>query len=167
MVIKREYYKKYLFAMMLAFNGFINYLLIFLARYKFLDDTYGMTSRYAIQYMFFNIAVIIFLFKIIDDNLYMDTQNVNTKKYRVNQFISFVSIMMIICLLSTNLTTNYHEQAIAKYRKETYQKAKDVALNIDLYSEDELPNIFEYHRGVDQIKRAFTIIKDKHYNIFK
>lgn len=157
MVIKREYYKKYLFVMLLAFNGLANYLFIFFARYKFLDDTYGMTSRYGIQYMFLTIAVVIILFKIIDDEL----------KYKLSSFLSFVSMMMIICLLSTNLTTNYHEQTIAKYRKETYQKAKDAALNLDLYSDDELPNIFEYHRGLDQIKKAFAIIKDKHYNIFK
>lgn len=166
MIIKKEYYKKYLFIMLLAFNGLANYMLIFLARYKFLDDTYGMTSRYGIQYMFLTIAVIIVLFKLIDDNLDTSSQTLVTINYKVNHFISFVSVMMLICLLSTNLTTNYHEQAIAKYRKETYQRAKDVALNIDSYSDDELPNIFEFHRGVDQIKKAFAIIKEKKYNIF-
>ena len=167
MVIKREYYKKYLFVMMFFFNGLANYLFIFFARYKFLDDTYGMTSRYGIQYMFLTIAVIIILFKIVDDNLDAKSKDVPVSNFRINKFINLVSIMMILCLLSTNLTTNYHEQAIAKYRKETYQRAKDAALNIDDYNEDELPNIFEYHRGIDQIKRAFSIIKDKHYNIFR
>lgn len=166
-VIKRKYYQKYLFVMLLAFNGLANYLFIFFARYKFVDDTYGMTSRYGIQYMFLTISVIIVLFKIVDDNMSENRDDKNFVNNKTNSFISFISVMMILCLLSTNLTTNYHEQLIAPYRKEAYEKAKEVVLNIDNYDEDELPNIFEYHRGVDQIKKAFAIIKKNRYNVFR
>ena len=166
LVIKRKYYQKYLFALLMAYNGIANYFFIFFARYKFVDDTYGMSSRYGIQYMFLTIAIIILLFKIVDDNLHISATNSVATKHKANSIISFVSVMMILCLLSTNLTTNYHEQLIVQYRKIAYQKAKDVALDIDSYSDDELPNIFEFHRGVDQIKHAFAIIKEKKYNIF-
>ena len=126
-----------------------------------------MTSRYGIQYMFLTIAVIIVLFKIVDDNLLTSSNCLIPTKIKYNKLLSFVSIMMLLCILSTTLTTNYHEQLIAPYRKESYERAKEVALHIEEYNEEDLPNIFEYHRGVDQIKRAFAIIKKKNYNIFK
>ena len=56
-----------LFIFIYIIYGLANYLLVFLARYKFVDDTYGMSSRYGIQYMFLTIAVLFIFLKTIDN----------------------------------------------------------------------------------------------------
>jgi hypothetical protein len=48
--------------------GIANYLLVFLARYKFVVDSYGMTSRYSLQYMFLTLGIIMILIKFLDDH---------------------------------------------------------------------------------------------------
>lgn len=155
-IIINKYYIKYIFPLLLLFHGLVNYLFIFFARYKFLNDTYGMSSRYGIQYMFLTLSMIIFLFKIIDDE----------KTYVKTIIINGISIAILLCLLSGNLTTNYHEWILAPFRRESYEKAKNIALNIDSYKEGNLEDIFEYHRGEDQIVKAFDIIKKNNLNIF-
>lgn len=60
-------YNKILFPCLYIIYGMLNYLLVFLARFQFVEDTYGMSSRYSIQYMFLSIGIIITLFIYIDD----------------------------------------------------------------------------------------------------
>ena len=55
-----------IFIWMYLVYGIANYALVFLARYKFVVDSYGMSSRYGIQYMFLTIAVLFILLKHID-----------------------------------------------------------------------------------------------------
>ena len=60
-------YGKTLLPFIYIINGIINYSLVFLARFKFVDDTYGMSSRYSIQYMFLSIGIVIILFIYLDN----------------------------------------------------------------------------------------------------
>ena len=58
---------KMFFPCLYIIYGMLNYLLVFLARFQFVEDTYGMSSRYSIQYMFLSIGIIIALFIYLDD----------------------------------------------------------------------------------------------------
>ena len=61
-----EHCEPAIFIWMYLVYGIANYALVFLARYKFVVDSYGMSSRYGIQYMFLTIAVLFILLKHID-----------------------------------------------------------------------------------------------------
>ena len=63
---KKTFIKDFLFDFLFIVYGLSNYLLVFLARYIFVRDEYGMSSRYAIQYMFLTIGIILILSKFID-----------------------------------------------------------------------------------------------------
>ena len=63
---KKTFIKDFLFDFLFIVYGLSNYLLVFLARYIFVRDEYGMSSRYAIQYMFLTIGIIFILSKFID-----------------------------------------------------------------------------------------------------
>ncbi len=48
--IRHSLYKKTVFPLLLILNGGLNHLLILSARWIFLNDSYGMSSRYELQY---------------------------------------------------------------------------------------------------------------------
>ena len=58
---------KNIFPLMFVVYGAANYALVFLARYQFVRDEYGMSSRYSIQYMFLTLGIILILSFYIDD----------------------------------------------------------------------------------------------------
>lgn len=175
------------FVSMFIVYGIANYLLVFLARYKFVVDSYGMTSRYSLQYMFLTIGIIILLLKLIDDIVVAnaniveaDTDNVGAKFRspskgehsifieRVKKtFLILASILSLSFILLGHLTTNTDEIFKADYRKIIYSIVEDKAKNYKELSDDELENTFEYHRGTEQIREAFEILESQHLNIFK
>lgn len=292
---------KLTFASMFMLTGFFNYILVFLARYKFLNDEYGMSSRYAIQYMFLTIGIILTLAIYIDDFLLNDSKKVyesftyfqndkNTKsklnikyiflivfcvlalmlymksnstgealvpvgikdvsltevlfkditflfsfmikslassiigvetykyaitfgtatdkiiyavgiiyliivfyclyihirmflymsgikniynqkkdykKYNfINKFKFLICSFFMVAFFAGHMLTNYSEITKMPVRKYIYQNLKNIALYIENTPDDELPDIFEYHRGSDKIKNAIDILKKNKLNIF-
>lgn len=292
---------KLTFVSMFIITGLANYMLVFLARYKFLNDNYGMSSRYAIQYMFLIIGIILTLVLYIDNYLLVDSQiiydnfkpakneqNKNNKfefkyiiliivsiialllyfksnstgealvpvgiqdvslfyvlthdiyfvfsflikslassiigvetfdfamtmgtatdnviyavgiiyliviiyslyihivmflylsgiknmyknkqkikKYNfVNTFKILVCSFIMVAFFAGHMLTNYTEITKMPVRKYIYQNLKNIALYIENFSDEELPNIFEYHRGSDKIKDAINILKKNKLNVF-
>lgn len=289
---------KLTFVSMFIITGLANYMLVFLARYKFLNDEYGMSSRYAIQYMFLIIGLILTLVLYIDNFLLVDSQNVydnfktnnieknkmdfkyiilivaciisillylksnstgealvpvgikdvslfyilthdiyfvlsflikslassiigvetfkyaitmgtatekviygvgilyliviiyclyihivmflymsgikniyknrqNYKKYNfINTFKLLICSFIMISFFAGHMLTNYTEITKMPVRKYIYQNLKNIALYIENTPDEELPDIFEYHRGSDKIKNAIEILKKNKLNIF-
>lgn len=152
---------KYIFLELMFFTGCVNYALVFLARFKFLDVSYGMSSRYGIQYMFLSISIISILFIIIDK--FVAKNNIKIKSV----LCALILIIPIIFINSGNIITTKDELNKMVARKMYYINAENVALNIENYSDEDLKNVFEYRRSAESIKMAFKILKDKKYNIYK
>ena len=151
--IKNKIYNKYVYVGLFAVNGIINFLLVFLARYKFVNTDYGMSSRYGIQYMFLSIAIIYLSFLFIDKYC---------KKIFYNIFLVLIVFFIIICHIIT-IKNEYDKMYL---RKEYYEKVKNSVVNMDKIDDDELMNIFEYKRSSEHIRNAYKILKENHLNIY-
>ena len=295
------------FVFLLVINGLLNYILIFLARYKFYKDNYGMSSRYSLQYMILTISIILTIFLLIKrlyninnkqtNNYKIQTKNQieknknnifnlkNNLKYCLLVFSCIICLLLyfisnntgtplvpvgiknidliyllkndigyifsffiksfagsvigvesfsyslqlgfikedyiyiigliylsiiiftlicfvilylddinIICLenyfekfkklymgkvffcivlvyilgfiFAGHMITNYTEIQKIPVRKYIYQNLKNIALYLENVKDEELPNVFEYHRDIDDIKNAIEILKKNKYNIF-
>ena len=183
-----------IFPFMYIVIGFANFALIFLARYKFVRDEYGMSSRYGIQYMFLTIGIIIILMMFIDDNIIngkfyiKDIRGKNLSKSYMKKrekliaegkikiaepkiskryvFISVFVILSVFILFTGHLTTSTDEIFKADYRKISYENLIKCAKSPWLLTDDQLMTAFEYHRDADHIRNALDILRDNQLNVF-
>ena len=160
-LVGASYTSPMLFPFMYVIYGLMNYMFVFLARYKFIRDEYGMTSRYALQYMFLSIGIVILL-SIFIDKVFVE-KNFTTK----NIVMSLVSLACIFVLYFGNVVTSCDEIYKADYRKIIYTNLVDIAKNSDNYTDEELENIFEYHRDPNHIRNTFKILKEQKLNVFE
>ena len=174
--------ESYTFVLMFLVCGIANYALVFLARYKFVEDSYGMSSRYGIQYMFLTIAVLFILFSSLDDFVAHKVlgdvgaklcepanieENFRSPLNAGSIIMTIVTIASIGFILLGHLTTNTDEIFKSDYRKIIYGILEDKAKNYKTINDEDLENSFEYHRGVDQIREALSILEDQNLNIFR
>ena len=150
-----------LFPFMYVIYGLMNYALIFLARYKFVRDEYGMTSRYALQYMFLSIGIVILL------SIFIDKVFVEKKFTTKNVLMCLTSVACIFILYFGNVVTSCDEIYKADYRKIIYTNLVDIAKNSENYTDEELENFFEYHRDPSHIRNTFKILKEQKLNVFE
>lgn len=151
---------KTVFPYMYVLLGLANFMLIFLARYKFVDDTYGMSSRYGIQYMFLTVGLIILFMMTIDDVL-------TKKKYaKIDVCICILAFLSILIFATGHLSTTAEELYKVPLRKVTYINAYNIAKNYRDFSEEELMTCFEYRRGGDLVVKALKTLEDNNLNVF-
>lgn len=186
---------KNIFPLMFVVYGAANYALVFLARYQFVRDEYGMSSRYSIQYMFLTLGIILILSFYIDDVINYKRFYVKNKKelnlskgylkrrekliaegkikpveQKISKFnivVLCVSILSIGILFFGHVTTTTDEIYKADYRKIVYTDLVEKAKNYNNLSDDELMDAFEYRRGADHIRAALYTLKKQHLNIFR
>lgn len=184
-----------IFPLMFVVYGAANYALVFLARYQFVRDEYGMSSRYSIQYMFLTIGIILILGLYIDDIVNYKKFYVKDKKELklskgylkrrekliaegkikpVEQRVSKFNIVLLsLCVVSIGIlffghvTTTTDEIFKADYRKIVYTDLVEKAKNYNTLSDEELERAFEYRRGPEHIRAALYTLKKQHLNVFK
>lgn len=184
-----------IFPLMFIVYGAANYALVFLARYPFVRDEYGMSSRYGIQYMFLTIGIILILSLYIDRTIFYKNYYLKDKRElklsksylkrrekliaegkikvvepKVSKFNVVVLIMCIVSvgfLLFGHITTTTDEIFKADYRKIVYTDLVEKAKNYNQLSDKELENAFEYRRNPDHIRSALYTLKKQSLNIFK
>lgn len=160
-IIKYKLYQYDIFSILLIIHSLVSVFLVFLARYAFLRDDYGMSSRYQLQFMFLLIGIIISLSIFFDKYL-------EKRKFA----LKIIAVLSILFITYGRVITTIDEMHKTSARKTCYMIAKEVALTIDnLNDSDEnnkmIANAFEYAKGVNNIRQAFTILKTKKYNIYK
>lgn len=143
--------------------GLVNFALVFLARYRFVRVDYGMSSRYAIQYMFLTIGILLTLFKHIDTRMGELHEPVLTKK---NILSIIISAFFIFVITFGHIITTEDEIFKSENRKLIYGYIENIAINYHDYSDDELMRTFEYFRSPEHIKNALKILEDKKLNVF-
>lgn len=186
---------KNIFPLMFVVYGLANYVLVFLARFPFLRDEYGMSSRYSLQYMFLTIGIILILSLYVDNVVYNKDFYVKDKKVLklsksylkrkekliaegkikpATQKVSKFNIVVLgLCALSTfillfgHITTTMDEIFKADYRKIVYTDLEEKAKNYMTLTDEELENAFEYRRNPDHIRSALYTLKKQGLNIFK
>lgn len=171
-----------IFVCMFFVYGIANYLLVFLARYKFVVDSYGMTSRYSLQYMFLTIGIVMLFAKLLDDYVCNNTTSqsndasakhsepsivIDNNKKIIKIFLVATTILSLFFITLGHLTTNTDEIFKADYRKIIYSIIEDKAKDYKNLTDEDLETSFEFHRGPDQIRKAFNTLETKHLNIFR
>ena len=144
--------------------GIFNYALVFLARYKFKNEMYGMSSRYQLQFMIFLIGLLMYLFKYLEDK---DLKNIFIKNSKITYIIKLAIVSIsLFTIIYTHMLTNLDEIFKADFRKIIYKNLVDVAKNYEEYNDEDLMNYFEYHRDAEHIKYTLKLLKDQGLNVF-
>ena len=156
--------KTYLVPFMFIIMGIFNYALVFLARFKFKNEMYGMSSRYQLQFMIFLIGLLMYLFKYLEAN---DLKNIFTKNSKILYIIKLALVSIsLFTIIYTHMLTSLDEIFKADFRKIIYKNLVDVAKKYEEYNDEDLMNYFEYHRDAEHIKYTLKLLKDQGLNVF-
>ena len=132
-----------------------------------------MSSRYAIQYMFLTIGMILILSKKMDDiftkpsNEEITTETTESKFNIKNILVVSISVIAIFTLVFGHVITTTDEMYKTNNRKLVYEYVADVAKNYKDYTDDQLMATFEYFRSPEHIKDALNTLEEQKLNIFR
>lgn len=149
-------YKKTILPLMLLVAGMGNHGIVLISRFIFLDENYGMSSRYALQYQVGILGIVL---------------TTGLLWNRIKPAASRVMAgALCVILLAGHGYTNYVEIKKAPYREEYVERIAGLALQFEELSDDELRANFEYRTGLPdsgaKIRQALTILKDNGWNVF-
>lgn len=143
-------YRKSWFPIFLISYAAFGYLMVFVARWIFFNETYGMSSRYQLIYQFGVIGCIL----IIAHN------NQICKKY-----MKKLNSIILMVLLISNILVTLNEWHMAKWRKEYGEELVAMSQNLDSYDDLYLEEKFQYGSAI-KIKRAYEILYDNKWNVY-
>lgn len=149
-------YKKTILPLMLLVAGMGNHGIVLISRFIFLDENYGMSSRYALQYQVGILGIVL---------------TTGLLWNRIKPAASRVMAgALCVILLAGHGYTNYVEIKKAPYREEYVERIAGLTLQFEELSDDELRANFEYRTGLPdsgaKIRQALTILKDNGWNVF-
>lgn len=150
-----------LFPLMLMLSGLGNHALVTISRWIYLDDSYGLSSRYGGQFMI-GILGIIMVFAMAGRRS-RHLRRVDEKRRRAAGIIAAV---MIVFIAAGNCYTDYRELRLAQYRKANYTQMAEAIVNYESYEEEELLRLLEWHKAPEQLYSAINILKDNRLNVF-
>lgn len=159
-------YKKTILPLILILNGGLNHLMIVAARWIFLDDTYGMSPRYMIQYQM-GIIGILLTFAIV----WRLCRKKEGTKGTLQSSVKMPSLTMGVIGFSTavilagNFYTTQVELKTAPYRKAYLATSREIALNYENATDEDLEAYL--HSSPENVRRAMKILDDNDLNIFK
>ncbi len=153
--------------------GGMNHLLILLARWNFLDETYGMSSRYALQFQT-GILGIFLTFALVWKKQREGAEAGGKKNaLRSVRIVAARGLMLafIILVVDGNIDTTRRELDKAYYRRAVCVERAMVALDFENKTDDELRKSFEFRTSLPEsgqmVRNALTILKENGWNIFR
>lgn len=157
---KYRLYEKTVLPFILLVSGGLNHVLIVLSRWIFLQENYGLSSRYALQYQA-GILGILLTFALV----------LPVKRKKAVPFLRFAAAGACALFLAGNCYTTYIEIKKAPYRLENFEKRAAMARDFEQYTDDELRANFEYRPGRKdsgaKVRSALTILKENGYSVFR
>jgi len=158
--LKEKLYEKSVFPLILLVSGFFNHLLILSSRWIFLDDSYGMSSRYALQ---FEVGILGILLTIgLSDSIRKERKKTDSGR----RSAGMAAVLISLAFLAGNLVTTSHEIGMAPYRQERFIEMRDAAVKFETLSDEELAKTFQYHDG-EKTRKALTILRDRRLNVYR
>lgn len=157
---KYRLYEKTVLPFILLVSGGLNHVLIVLSRWIFLQENYGLSSRYALQYQA-GILGILLTFALV----------LPVRKKKAVPFLRFAAAGACALFLAGNCYTTYIEIKKAPYRLENFEKRAAMARDFEQYTDDELRANFEYRPGRKdsgaKVRSALKILKENGYSVFR
>ena len=169
--VRFQLYKRTIFPLLLVLSGGCNHLLVLAARWIFLKDEYGMSSRYEIQYQM-GIVGILLTFALVWRILRGNPQEKEAEKKAgvpekrtVRVLLEFCMLAFTVLAVCGNVWTTRAEIRTAPYRKEYLQISRELGLNYRTASDEDLETYL--HNDPDAVRDAMRILEENHLNIFQ
>lgn len=160
MNFRYKLYQKTLIPLIFITAGGCNHLLILVSRWIFLNENYGMSSRYALQFQI-GILGVILTFAFVFGKL--------AEKRAAARMVVVLGFCLL--LLGGNLYTTYEEWKKAPYREENMERIGAAARNFEQETDDGLRAVFEYRPKEEEsgakIRAALNILKENGWNVFR
>ena len=180
--------------MLLILSGLLSHGLVLASRWIFLNDMYGMSSRYALQFQS-GILGILLTFGLLE----AERKTAESRKRKEGEkagkagsggnaaplrdietgsgirarasvqgipvWIRYFCAALTVLILAGHMATNGREIGIAKYRKENFEAMREAALTYEELDDAELKRIFQYH-DPEGTREALDILKANGWNVF-
>lgn len=174
LVLRLDLYQKTIFPLILLVSGMGNHGVVLLGRYIFLDETYAWTSRYALQYQAGILGMLLIFALALRE---LKGAGRHSSEHRARQtasglggaasgMIHILVIFFSLVFLAGNCYTTYQEVKKMPYREQSYEAKAQAALLYQSLDDQTLADLFEYRKGADQIREAFSILEENHLNVF-
>lgn len=151
--------EKTILPLMFLAGGAMNHLLVLVSRWIFMpNDTYGMSSRYALQYQV-GVLGILLTFALVWK------QGEQRGSRRVSRWVRALSVGVTALFLAGNLVTTAEEFSFGKYRKEHNLEVREILLNFENETDEALKAALEYRKPGN--REALAILKENGWNIFR
>lgn len=153
-------YERTFLPLMLIVSGGLNHVLILLSRWIFLQENYGLSSRYALQFQAGILGILMTLALVL-------------KRKEVRSRTIFFLGAGAVCglFLMGNCYTTWVEVKKAPFRKMVYESRAELALRFEECSDDELRANFEYRTSREdsgaKVRSALKILKENGYSVFR
>lgn len=174
--VKYQIYERTLFPLLLILSGGCSHILILISRWIFLNqENYGMSSRYAVQFQMGIIGIVLTIAIAWGMEGHRRPRSEDTgralgrraaKRLKKHSIAAVTGVVFIGIILCGNVATTADELIKAPYRKERYEEKVQAALNYKNYSDEDLENIFEYHKGPEKIRQALEILETNRWNVY-
>ena len=152
---------------LILYSG-LSHLLILVSRTRFLDDHYGMSSRYAIQYEMGIIGILLtFAFLLAGRR----TERGKSRKRKPEPRPARMTLLRLFCaaacllILAGSLYTTVQEYQFGHYRKEFLEKSREVALNYRSAPDAEIKEYLQ--KDAAHSRQAMEILEENHLNVFR
>ena len=170
--VRFQLYKKTIFPLLLVLSGGCNHLLVLAARWIFLKDEYGMSSRYEIQYQM-GIVGILLTFALVWSMCREKAQETEADKAKtrapekraVRTLLKVCMLAFTVLTVFGNAWTTRAEIRTAPYRKAYLQVSRELGLNYRTASDEDLETYL--HNDPDAVRDAMRILEENHLNIFR
>lgn len=147
-----------IFPLMFLAGGGMNHMMVLVSRWIFMpNDTYGMSSRYALQYQVGVLGILMTFALVLG-------KRQETRKKKAAPWIKALAVSIAAIFLAGNLLTTAEEFSFGKIRKESNLEKKEILLNFENEPEDILKEKLEYRKPGTY--EALTILKENGWNIF-
>lgn len=150
-------YKTTVFPLMLLVTGGLNHLLILYSRWSFMNENYGMSSRYALQFQFVTLGIVL-------------TTALLWRQVR-RRTVGILAIVGCVAILIGSGMTTYRELRMAPHRESYSENIASVAVQFEQESDDVLKDVFDYRESrADsgaKVRDALELLKEQQWNVFR
>ncbi len=156
--VRRKLYRTTILPLMLLFGGGLNHILVLAARWVFERSSYGMSSRYALQYQIGIVGIILTIGLVFG-------QRTKEKAWVFAE--KTAALLLTAAILMGNVYTTYGELEKAPYRKLYAKSLRAAALQYEEIEDEELTRLFQYSHGPEKIRQALRILKEQKWNVYR
>lgn len=150
--------QKTLLPLLCLVTGGLNHLLILYSRWSFMNENYGMSSRYALQFQFLTTGILL-------------TAALSWDQI-AKKVTGFVLAASCLALIAGSCVTTWHEAVVMAPHREAYgENIASVALRFQEATDDELRETFDFRKSREdsgaKVRQALEILYEQRWNVFR